>query len=118
MLGARGEDLFVSAEVDAVPVEVVRLEEARPELRLRQLVRHVLCVRPLHCKKTLKTVTVITVLNGHWLVRTSDLKRTFWARFSNVLQHIVDLMAYLHSQMQIPIPIPIHFLYWVVGIAI
>ena len=61
---------------------------------------------------------MITVLNGPSLIRTFDLKRTFWARFSNVLQHTVDLMAYLHSQMQIPIPIPIHFLYLAVGIVI
>ncbi len=49
VLGALGEDLLV-VEVDAVAMEIVRLEEARPELGLRQVVRHVLHVLLTHCK--------------------------------------------------------------------
>ncbi len=49
MFGALREDLLI-CKVDSVAVEVVRLEEARPELGLTQVVWNVLCVLRLHCK--------------------------------------------------------------------
>lgn len=48
LLSTFGEDVLCSC-VDAVSVEIVRLEKAGPELLLRHVVRHIFIVLLLDC---------------------------------------------------------------------
>lgn len=55
LLGTFREDIL-RPRVDAVSVEIVRLEEASPELLLRHVMRHIFIVLLLHCTTKEKNV--------------------------------------------------------------
>lgn len=51
LLGALGEDVL-HASADAIPVEVMGLKEACPELLLSKVMRHILWILLFDCRQT------------------------------------------------------------------